>query len=195
MNIAVTGGMGSGKSFVAKELARILGCEYVSADKICRNLLEPGNLGYVLVSRTFPDRFFMAGGEIDRTVLRQAIFSDSKLRLKLNDILHPLAREEMKRLCSSAEAGERNLVVEVPLLFETGWQDDFDCTLVVFADAGTCISRVVHRDLVPENDALKAYSSQMTLEEKCSLGDRIIDNSGTFEETRAAVRLFATEIQ
>ncbi len=194
MNIGVTGGMGSGKSSVAKALALILGCDYVSADSICRSLLEPGHPGYVQVSREFPNSFFLSGGEIDRAALRQAIFSDNKLRVKLNGILHPLAREEIRRRCASADTCGFDLVAEIPLLFETGWQDDFDITLVVFADAGTCISRVVARDSVSEGDALKAYSSQMSLEEKCNLGNRVIDNSGTFEDTMAALRLFATEL-
>ncbi len=194
MNIAVTGGIGTGKSFVAKALAAELGCRYISADAICRILLEPGGSGYNKVRREFSDDFFLPDGSIDRSALRSGIFSDRGLRKRLDSLLHPLVRSEILQECHSAKESGEHLVVEIPLLFESGWKDDFDTDLVVFADTDTCVSRIVVRDTVSADDALKAISAQMSLEEKCHLGDRVIDNSGTFKETMRLLQALAAEL-
>lgn len=194
MNIAVTGGMGAGKSRVAQALAEQLGAMNVSADLLCRGLLEVGTLGYRQIRKTFPDDFFLPDGRINRPVLRKAIFSDRELRVRLDNILHPLVRKELLAHAVVAKTKGIDLVAEIPLLFEKGWQGDFDCSLVVFADAETCMNRIVQRDLVSKDEARESISSQMPLVEKCKLGDRVIDNSGSFDVTLAALRQFVREI-
>jgi dephospho-CoA kinase len=194
MNIAVTGGIGSGKSCVAKALAEQLGTKSVSADLICRDLLEIGNPGYQLVRRSFSPDLFLSDGRINRPALRKLIFSDSEQRARLDAILHPLVRKELLAREASAKTNGTDLVAEVPLLFEKGWQGDFDCSLVVFADTDTCVARIVQRDLVSEDEARESMSSQMPLAEKCKLGDRVIDNSGSFDVTLVALKQFVQEM-
>lgn len=194
MNIAVTGGMGSGKSRVAEALAKQLGAMNVSADLLCRDLLEIGKPGYQQIRKSFSADFFLPNGEINRPALRKAIFSDSEQRERLDNILHPLVRKELIACAASAKAKGIDLVAEIPLLFEKGWQGDFDCSLVVFAEDATCVTRIVHRDLVSRDEAMESMSTQMPLAEKCKLGDRVIDNTGSFDATLVALKQFVREI-
>ena len=194
MNIAVTGGMGAGKSFVAGELTKMIGADSVSADSICRDLLAPGQAGYEQLRKQLPSDFFLDDGALNRPYLRKAIFADDILRKKIDDLLHPLVRKELLIRCKRAKKQGQNLVVEVPLLFEKAWQDDFDATLVVYADDETCLKRIVKRDLVSIEDANEAMASQMPLLEKCKLADSVIDNSGSFSETHNKLEQFTQKL-
>jgi dephospho-CoA kinase len=194
VNIAVTGGIGSGKSCVAAALAEQLGAMSVSADLLCRDLLEIGNPGYQQIRKDFSVDYFLPDGRIDRPALRKAIFSDSEQRARLDNILHPLVRKELVVRAAVAKTKGTDLVAEIPLLFEKGWQGDFDCSLVVFADPATCVTRIVQRDQVSKDEAMESIASQMPLVEKCKLGDWVIDNSGSFAATLTALRQFVRKI-
>ncbi len=194
MNIGVTGGMGAGKSKVAKALAEQLGAMSVSADSICRDILAVGRPGYQQMRNNFSADFFSADGSINRPFLRKVIFSDKMQRAKLDGLLHPLVRKELLTLREDAMAKGMDLVAEVPLLFEKGWQSDFDCTLVVYADDEICVNRIMRRDQVSREDAQKSIASQMSLVEKCKLGDWIIDNSGSFAVTLELIERFKEKV-
>ncbi len=194
MNIGVTGGIGSGKSRVIAALAELLGVVPLSADTICRELLKVGRSAYIQLRTQFGPEFFLKNGELDRPTLRNAIFSDKTLRHELDAVLHPLVRQEILQHTAIAGTNKENSMTEVPLLFEKGWQGDFDYSVVVFASEALCVSRIMKRDLVTEEQARLAICAQMSLEEKCQLGDRVIDNSGSFEKTLAQLKQFISEI-
>lgn len=183
MNIAVTGGIGSGKSRVCKVFADMLSASVISADVVCRDLLVVNGKGWKGVRSLLGDDFFLSDGQLDRQRLRKAIFADSALRHQLDEILHPLVRAELLVAARVAKQRQRVLLAEVPLLFEKGWQGDFDWTILVYADEETCVRRVMLRDLVSEKDARLALASQMPLREKIRLADSVIDNSSFFTET------------
>jgi len=183
MNIAVTGGIGSGKSRVAEELASMTGAELFSADALCRDLLAVDNVGWLALQDILPAKYFTENRELNRPLLRTAIFTDLKLREELDDLIHPLVRKELKVQLSRARRRKMYLVAEVPLLFEKGWQGDFDCVLVVFAKEEICITRIVQRDFVSEKEALASINAQMDLLEKKKLANFVIENSGSFAET------------
>lgn len=193
MNIAVTGGIGSGKSRVAIALSELLDAMYISADIVCRDLLQIGNPGYQQLRKSFSAHFFLSDGSINRPLLRNTIFSDGDKRSHLDSILHPLVREKLIESAAVAQAKGIDLVAEVPLLFETGWQGDFDCSIVVFADTHTCVARIVERDSVSGKEAMDGIATQMSLEEKCQLADRVIDNSASFDITLLALKQFVQE--
>lgn len=182
MNIAITGGMGSGKSKVSRVLCEMLKGTLLSADIVCRDLLSIDCKGWVGLKKIAPAECFLAGGEINRPVLRKAIFADDSFRKQVDDILHPLVRKELQYLCSKTDE-DVPLVVEIPLLYEKGWQDDFDCTIVVYASDEICINRVIQRDLVTRADAMAAIGSQMPLRQKVALADYVVNNSASFVET------------
>ena len=118
MNIAVTGGMGSGKSVVAQMLAGMFGVKEVSADHLCRDLLQVEQPGWKAMCEHFSPDFFLPDREINRPLLRTVIFSDPLVREQLDALLHPLVRDEIVCCLQAAAAAETDLVVEVPLLFE-----------------------------------------------------------------------------
>ncbi len=196
LKIALTGAMGSGKSLVA-ELFREQGARVVDADEISRRLLEPSAMGWRAMRAEFGDRFFNADLTVDRKKLRAAIFSDESLRNKVNSILHPLIKQAINEIClneadfksDSTNVGRSVLtVVEVPLLFEVGWQEDFDLIIVVSADDETCLTRVMSRDGVDRQAALAAFATQIGLAEKARMADHVIDNSGDMEDTARQVK-------
>ena len=102
-------------------------------------------------------------------------------RKQVDRVIHPLVRKEIQCICK--EAGSDVLVVEIPLLFETGWQDDFDCTLLVYASNEVCVTRIMQRDLVTEDAALLSIAAQMPIQKKIELADLLVDNSESFAET------------
>ncbi len=188
MNIGVTGGMGSGKSMVCKALAELMGAMTVSADILCRELLTVASPGWLAMQKSFPAAFFLEDGQVDRPVLRKAIFSDPEIRGRLDQLLHPLVRTAICDHFSAAKKNKVDLVAEVPLLFEKGWQGDFDYTIVVFAADDICVERIIARDLVSKYDAEESVSSQMPLAEKVKRRDAVIDNSGSPSETYEQLR-------
>lgn len=195
MNICITGGIGSGKSLVCKTLAELLSASVVSADGLCRDLLAVDGRGWRAVRAFLGSEFFASDGQINRPLLRKAIFSNHDLRRQLDNVLHPLVREEL--LAFAKEAGEKGeiLLAEVPLLFEKGWQDDCDWTVLVVADQETCVRRIVLRDLVSEEDARQALAAQMPLQEKIKLADTLIDNSSSFAVTLQQVKQLSEMIR
>jgi dephospho-CoA kinase len=178
MIIGVTGGMGAGKSFVTGILARSLQLEVLDADILCRNLLQPEMPGWLGIHEKWGTRFFDPAGNIDRPVLRNTLFTDMAVRHGVEQILHPLVRGEILRQAAGKKACRSGMVVEVPLLFEVGWQADFEWVVVVYADRESCLQRIVRRDRVSSAEAIKAVSSQIPLWEKALCANSVIENSG-----------------
>lgn len=185
--IALTGIIGSGKSMVA-DLFRKSGCKVLDADQIGRELMEKGAPGWIRLKEQFGDFYFNENESLNRQKLRGDIFESSELRAKINSLIHPLIRQEIFRQLDNGDNERPITVVEVPLLFEVGWQDDFDLTIVVFADEKTCLERLITRDQVDAQAASEALAAQMSLAEKVRLADLQIDNNGSVEDTARQVR-------
>jgi dephospho-CoA kinase len=183
LNIAVTGSLGTGKSTVSKILAVTLGTEIIDSDELCRRQLLPGAEGFDAFRRSFGKKFIQGDNTIDRRLLRQAVFEDEKLRAQLEKILHPLVQREVASCSKACSSRGKILVVEVPLLFEVGWQDDFDTNVVVYVPEKTCIQRVMARNGLAIEEIRQILKSQMSVDKKRDCADFIIDNSGTFVST------------
>ncbi len=179
-SLALTGGMGAGKSTVARLLGELLDAPVIDVDGVCRDLLQPGKAGWLALRENWGDRFLVASGEVDRPRLRVALFADDFLRRSLDALLHPLARAEVRARAEAFSHGGRSswLVIEVPLLFEAGWQDDFERTVVVWAEPEICAGRLVGRDGVSLQQARQAISRQWPLCRKVLLADHVVDNGG-----------------
>lgn len=187
MVLAVTGVIGSGKSSVARELAHLMGAEYCDTDEVCRDLLGKENKGWQGVIDTWQNAFLDDEKELDRIKLREAIFNNDEIRKKLEAILHPLVREHVVTLIEGCKTSEKHLVVEVPLVFEVGWQGDFDSVITVYADRAICLQRIMDRDGVSLSQAEKSLAAQMDIKEKVKRADYVIDNSGSMENTRIQI--------
>lgn len=195
MNIALTGNIGSGKSGVAAMLANCLDADIVNTDVLCRELLLPYSAGWADLRHKWSDTFFNSDGELDRTLLRSAVFKDDTVRLELEAILHPLVLQEVEyRLSESKEQG-RDLIVEVPLLFEVGWYKEFEHTVAIYAPANICIARTVIRDKVSQAQARRILEVQMSPEEKARRADSVIDNSGLWIQTALQVAYLARKLR
>lgn len=187
MIIAITGSIGSGKSRVAALLVELAEAEHRDTDDICRELLEHGQSGYNEVVNKWGRRFLDYRGEIDRAELRKTIFNEPEIRRQLEAILHPLVREYLGPLFEQCNREGKMLVVEVPLLFETGWHNDFDYCVTVTAQPDEAVARVVKRDGVPADQVRKILATQMDIAEKVKLSDWVIDNSGPITKIRTQV--------
>ncbi len=181
MNIAITGSVGSGKSGVAAILAGIMQIESIDTDGICRELLQQFQPGWHEVKKRWPQ--FFHDDVLDRTVLREAVFSDDNIRIELQEILHPLVRENVSKAMQDAKMRNASLLVEVPLLFEVGWSYDFDHVIAVYAKKEICIDRTVLRDRVSRQQAESIVALQMSPEEKAERADSVINNSGIWAAT------------
>jgi dephospho-CoA kinase len=186
--IGITGGIGSGKSRACSYLAALCGLPVIDLDQICRQLLDTGQPGWQALREALGRDFFISSGALDRKRLRQALFADEQLRSTVNSLVHPLARDEMSRRISRVGG---MVLVEIPLLFEAGWNEDIERIVVVYADPTICCRRVVQRDHVSFQQARQAVSVQRCLLEKALQAHHVIDNSGCWTESCLQLRHLA----
>ncbi len=183
MKIAVTGGLGSGKSTVSKILASYLQCGLLDTDQLCRQQLQPGCDGMVRLEERYGDRFFYPDGTLDRQSLRSATFENHSVKVQLENILHPIVRKIVATHLREKEMRGEHLVVEVPLLYEVAWQDDFDECIVVYTSESSVYERVSLRSGLSFTEIRLILKVQMPIEEKRKRTQLIIDNNGTFVST------------
>lgn len=183
MKIAITGGLGSGKSTVAKILASTLETTLIDTDQLCRLQMLPGTEGYEEFGRVFGQKYIQEDGTVDRILLRQAVFKDSGLKEKLENILHPIVRRQVSTLSKTRSGHVAVSVVEVPLLYEVGWQDEFDVCIVVYVPEDICVQRVILRDEMTAEEIMRIMDSQMPIKKKLDYADFIVDNSGILVST------------
>ncbi|HHL32815.1 MAG TPA: dephospho-CoA kinase [Desulfobulbaceae bacterium] len=181
MLIGITGGICSGKSRVAAYWSRCFQLELIDLDAICRELLARDQPGWMALKKSYGHRFFTSDGHLDRSGFRTALFSDKALRDEVNSILHPLAGAHMQNLYHRAKKSV--VLVEVPLLFEAGWEQQFDRIVVVYATGKIRCKRIVTRDRVNRNEAEQAISIQWPLRRKIEAADHVIDNTASWFNT------------
>ena len=190
LRIGLTGGIGSGKSTVAVLLAE-RGAIVVDADRIAREVVEPGTLGLAAVAEAFGADVLTSDGGLDRPALAAVVFGDTAARARLDGIVHPLVRARSVEILGSLPA-DAVVVQDIPLLVETGQAGSFDLVLVVEADVDTRVARLVQRGL-GEDDARARIAAQATDEQRRAVADVVLDNSGTPEELAAQVDRFWVE--
>jgi len=183
MLIAITGTVGSGKSRVAAMLAAGLGCACIDTDVLCRQLLLPEQPGWTALKKRYQDRLFDEDGQLDRVLLRETVFTDNTVRQELEEILHPLVRQRVTKDAERVKIESRNLLVEVPLLFEVGWQQDFDHVVAVYAPQRVCAARTIRRDQVSRQQAESILALQLSSDEKAQKADSVVNNAGIWAAT------------
>jgi dephospho-CoA kinase len=195
--IGLTGGIASGKSLVAGIL-RELGAIVIDADVIAREVVEPGTEAWREIVEAFGEEFLLPSGHLDRKKLARRIFQDPAARKTLEAITHPRIRsrmfEEVERQRSLDDSCRRVIVLDIPLLFETGRPPGLDGVIVVYADEEVLLERLVARDGIPREEAELRLRAQMPLREKVRLADWVIDNNGPPEATRAQVEALWREL-
>ena len=183
--VAITGGIGSGKTTVANQFAA-LGIEVVDADLIAREVVEPGTPALAAIASHFGPGILDEQGRLDRRALRERIFSEPAAKSWLNALLHPIIRSEMLRQCAAANSPYCLLVV--PLLVENRLTELADRVLVIDVDEATQIERTCRRDGVSREQAQAILASQASRSERLAMADDVLDNqSGTTETIRERI--------
>ncbi|RFA12674.1 dephospho-CoA kinase [Subtercola boreus] len=185
--VALTGGIASGKSTVSARLAE-LGAVIVDADKLAREVVEPGTDALQKISDTFGADLIGPDGCLDRPALGKRVFGQPEQLQKLNAITHPAVhRLGLERITAAGEADPGAIVVyDVPLLLEASKRPyDFDFVVVVSAKEETRVKRLVELRGMSEVDARSRVGSQATEAERLAIADAVIDTNGTLDETIA----------
>jgi len=191
MNIGLTGGIACGKSTVSAMLVR-RGAALVDADRIAREVVEPGSPVLSRVALRFGQAVLLPDGALDRKALGRLVFGDEAARKDLEALLHPPIRALMRERMEAFEREQprRLVVVDVPLLYESGLAAMFEEVLLVYAPREVQLARLIGRDGLDATEAAKRLEAQLPIEAKRALADCVIDNSGTLEETERQVALF-----
>lgn len=184
LRVALTGGIASGKSAAAATF-RELGIPVIDTDRIARELVEPGMPGYVALLRAFGEKILDESGRLNRAQLREAIFSDIAMRQQVNALLHPLILAAVDRELASTSAPY--VIIEIPLLAETGLATDFDRVLVIDASDDVRIGRIQKRDQVSAVQAQAALNAQAPREDRLRLATDVIENNGSLDALRMSV--------
>lgn len=182
--VALTGGIATGKSVVA-DILEELGCYVHRADKIAHLLMEPERPAWKKIVAHFGEEIMNEDRTINRKKLGNIVYADEEERRFLNKILHPLVLEEKKEEIERLQKKGRYkiFISEAALTLETGFASFFDKLIVVNCQKEVQIKRIMERDQIGREEALKKIKAQMPSEEKLKYADYIIDTSGSLEKT------------
>jgi dephospho-CoA kinase len=184
MKIGITGIYASGKGTVCSMFEE-LGAQVIDTDILARKIVEPESKGYYLLIREFGEAILNSDRSLSRIALADIVFKDPLKVKKLNEITHPLILEKMLGIINSES--EKIYMINVPLLFESGFDKYTDYTIVVFAKDDQVIKRGINRDNLTETQIKDRLKNQISLNEKLKLADYVIDNSITIENTKRQV--------
>ncbi|MEW5562527.1 dephospho-CoA kinase [Enterobacter asburiae] len=173
--VALTGGIGSGKSTVAAAFAN-LGTDIVDADIIARQVVEPGSPALATIVSRYGAEMLMADGTLNRRQLRERIFAHADEKIWLNALLHPLIQQETQR--QMKQATSPYVLWVVPLLVENHLWQKANRVLVVDVSEETQLLRTTQRDHVTEAHAKQIIAAQATREQRLAVADDVIDNNG-----------------
>lgn len=196
--IGITGGIASGKSTVSNIIKK-RGYGLIDADKIAREVVNPGKPAYIKILEEFGETVLLEDRNINRKVLGNIIFNNSKAREKLNNITHPYIFQSIKTNLETISKGEDLIFLDIPLLFEQFnlWKKYdivFDEILLVYVDEKTQIERLVNRDNISIEEALTKIKSQLPMDEKIKKSSKIIDNSGDIKYLNEQIEKLLLEL-
>ena len=184
--VGLTGGIGSGKSTVARLLEK-RGAVVFDADLLAREAVEPGTPGHAAVIERFGADVLAPGGELDREALASIVFADPSARRDLEEIVHPEVRRLFAEGSEAYRDTDRVVVFSAPLLVETGMHTAFEILVVVSATVATQIERLMRQRGMSEASIRARIEAQAPLEDKAAVADFLVDNEGTLEELESQV--------
>jgi len=192
IRIGLTGGIASGKSSVANWF-REKGLTVIDADQIAHTLMA--DMAVISAVEQEFGAEYIENGRINRSLLGNKVFQDKEMKKRLEKLLHPLIYQEMQRQAAEAEIKkEKSVILDIPLLFETGWDKRVDQIWVVYVPKNIQLARLMARNKLTREEAELRIASQMLLEAKAQKADRIIDNSGSWQETEVQLEAIWIEL-
>lgn len=186
MILGLTGGIATGKSTVVK-VFKELGFPVVDADVIAREVVEVGRPALAKIVSTFGTEMLQPDGSLDRKKLGALVFSDEEKRQKLNALLSPFLREAILSQIEKKKDQASLVVVDIPLLYEGGYENDMDQVAVVYVPETIQLDRLMERDHLTEQEAWQRINSQLSIEQKKQKADIVFDNQKTIQETKKLV--------
>lgn len=190
--IGITGGIASGKSHVVDVISK-MGYEVIDSDKISYELSLKGNKVYNEIINTFGEEYVLSNGEIDRKKLGRLIFNSEKDKLKLNEISHPYIIKEIKKRLKESQGSI--VFLDIPLLYEAKLEYLCDKIICVYLDKTKQIERLMARDGIDYEYALKKINSQIDLQIKAKQSDYIINSYGSLEQTETITKNLIEKIK
>jgi dephospho-CoA kinase len=184
LRVGLTGGIASGKSTVAELFAR-LGAGVIDTDAVAREVVAKGEPGLCAVTAEFGDDILLDTGELDRRALRALVFRDPERLARLNALLHPLIRARTLQRLEALDAPYA--IIVVPLLFETGFTELVDRTLVVDCPEAEQLARLRRRDALTQDEAEAMVGAQLDRASRRARAQDVIDNSGDLARLKAQV--------
>lgn len=181
LTVGVTGGIGSGKSFVTQYFGE-LGLFVVDADDLAREVVASGQPALQKISAYFGEDVLLPSGELNRKTLRERIFADSSKKRWLEQLLHPLIRARATELLQQNQLGPYQ-IYSAPLLLEQNQQGSVDLVLVVDCLPELQVARASNRDSAGQQSIKAIMAQQLSREERIAVADYVVDNSGTKEQT------------
>jgi dephospho-CoA kinase len=182
--VGLTGGVGSGKSTVARLLAEH-GAVIIDADAIAREVVEPGTPGFAAVVEAFGSEMVGADDRLDRAKLAGIVFGDDEKRARLNAIVHPLVGQRTVELAAAAPP-DAVVVYDIPLLVEGNMATGFELVVVVEADRDLRIARLGERGMA-EQDARERMAAQASDEQRRAVADVVVENNASLDDLKSAV--------
>ncbi|PFH91202.1 dephospho-CoA kinase [Bacillus sp. AFS088145] len=184
----LTGSIASGKSTVSNFLKE-LNVPIVDADVIAKEVVEMGQPAYKKIVEAFGSEILLDSGEINRPFLGSIIFNSKEKRLQLNEIVHPEVRREMKEQADRyIKQGEPLVILDIPLLYEGNSIELVEKVIVVTVSEENQLKRLMNRNGLSKEDALLRIASQIPVKEKAARADYVINNNGSFEDTKRQVK-------
>ncbi|MGE5404495.1 MAG: dephospho-CoA kinase [Candidatus Saccharibacteria bacterium] len=191
--IGLTGGIASGKSTISNFLKE-LGAYVIDADEVAHQIMLPGQPAYKEIVDEFGPQVVGSDSLLNRDKLGDLVFHDPALRFKLNQITHHRVGTAFKECIKQAPAATEIAVWDVPLLIETGMHRSVNEVWVVWVDRETQKRRLMERNGLSEEAALSRINSQMLLDDKMKYADRLIDNTGSIEDSKVTVTRFYNQL-
>lgn len=186
LRVALTGGIATGKSYVLRQM-RGAGLPVVDADVLAREVVAPGTPGLAAVRSRFGERVLLPDGSLDRARLAEVVFTDAAARADLEAIVHPAVRDAIEQFFAGLPEGTSLGIADIPLLYETGREHEFDAVVVAACPREMQIARVMARDIASREQAERRLAAQLPIEEKARRADYVIDTSGEYAETNIAI--------
>jgi len=187
LRIALTGGIATGKSYCTAAFAR-LGVPVIDADLLAREAVAPGTRGLQAIGERYGRHLIGADGSLDRAALARVVFSDARARADLEAIVHPEVYRRIREWFANLPAGTRLAIADIPLLFETGQQHDFDAVIVCACAPSEQVRRIMARNSLSDADARARIAAQLPIDEKVARAEYVIWTDRGFAETDAQVR-------
>jgi len=182
LRIALTGGIASGKTTIAK-IFETIGAPVIDTDAIAREIVAPGQPLLEEVFRVFGADLRRADGSLDRAALRERVFLDPDLRRRLEAITHPAIDAAMQQRMATLPEGAPYVLLVIPLLLEAGWQDRVDRVLLVDCPETLQVQRLIARDGIDADTAWRMVRSQASREARRQAADDVIGNDGSLDLT------------